>query len=771
MLKFIKKTTLFHLLLLTHLLPALPAMGNAEVDNIVVTENNYNSGDIGLHLIQPKEKPPITLDTIKLINNAGYSATNGIESIDSNLVNNSSQIAFKGYLLDGSYELRTDTRSYNDRMFSFGGFGGVYHKDLEDNYFEVGEVSGIKLNQISVASRLLGFQTGKINKFNYNIKALSGKASPDSQINVYINDKYNSTLPTESGFYNLSQITLPERKVYKLKIEEISREGEVKELEHINYPFANGLAPDSTISYTVLTGVTGYNNRLFSNYNSFNDFVAKKYALAGELSYGLTNRLTLSTTGVMDNIITIPNKSNLIRRLPLNPSTTNLLLSTYRDFNPIEGQSGIASFKYMPKDRLLLGANIGISHANNTINNPIYEIADFGYISDFSVKYDAKKWGLNTLLYNYSPNFYLAGTSGLASSSTGYYDRFGGQIGGNTKFKNVFLDGSFNKYYSNINDRLPGGKFDYYNYNLSGTINLPHFLESSLSVKYNDRIGENNLSDIFNRTFESTYYSKLNNNLSFNMLGKIYNSGANSVNTSSDGSYESSLKMLSSDFEYDLPKRLGALSFIHDIVKSGDKLTNNDFNAVRLGYTLPVIKKISTIGEVGYHYTGENKSFDFSLGLGYLFDSGRKFDVSYNYNRQIGSFLDEFYIPSSSRHSININLSDTISLVGKKIRSIGNSDEDCGFIEVITFIDSNQNGIKDKGEMPVPDINISLENINDKAKTDEKGEYYSKPVCEGFYKVKINSEIYNLSGHKQYLAQVSKRQKTTVYFGIIDKQG
>ena len=100
-----------------------------------------------------------------------------------------------------------------------------------------------------------------------------------------------------------------------------------------------------------------------------------------------------------------------------------------------------------------------------------------------------------------------------------------------------------------------------------------------------------------------------------------------------------------------------------------------------------------------------------------------------------------------------------------------------GNIEVISFLDINQNGIKDKGEPALSNIALNISGAQSDSITNKKGVYIASNLPEGFYKVKIDMDklpgLLSLSAasKEEYLVKVDKDKTTKVYFGITSSVG
>jgi len=721
-------------------------------------------------IIKPDKKAPLTLDTINIDSQLRFDSTK-TESPDQNYqnrsANNLSQLGFNGTLLGGDYEIKTDIHNSKSPI-TFGGMSFKYNKALKDYHLELGNVTGLKSNELSIGEGIVGAGFGNIKENEPNYRDISGQVEPGSKINVYINDRFFSNLTTQGGYYTLRSLPAIGEKVQKIKLEEITQTGEIKILKEKFYPISSSLQPKGKTKYTAIAGITGYNNRFFGDNNGLNDSYSKKLAGGIKVSHGLTDKLTLSGVVIGDNLLSTP-KNQQLNDLSQDDYQ---LLTPYTDSNNVSGQTALASLNYALNDSLNIYSDFGVSRAKSQLDNDIFKKNPAGYSASLGANYSKPHYGISGKLFDYSPGFYLAGSSGFISDST---NKKGGELSGNLTVKGLSLNGSTSRYSSDLANQFADGKYIFNEYNLS--TGLPLKDNSNVSFLYGNRTGKSPAGLISNKNYTLNYNKKLSNNLYFTLTGRSDTfSNKYSAPEKADSNSYSNYKVIGAKLDYDMPKNLGKFSLMHDIVKTATNSFKSDYNAIRIGYTFPTFKNISSSVSAGYHYTGLNKGFDFSSTIGYQFASGRKLELTYNFNRLLGSFINNMFIPSSSHSSITFNVLDALCLIAGGVKSIGFSNNDSGYIQTVAFLDLNQNGIKEEGEPTIPDIPISLLGYTDST-TDKKGEHITKGLSEGVYQVRLNLDklpgllAVSPQAKDSFMVKVDKKQKSKVFFGLISSIG
>ncbi len=378
---------------------------------------------------------------------------------------------------------------------------------------------------------------------------------------------------------------------------------------------------------------------------------------------------------------------------------------------------------------------------------------------------------LNFGIYNQSPNFYLA------SSEWGFIsDRLGGKAGANYQYKDWHLAGSYNKYFSNTLQKYDGGlvNFDEINFNIGGRIkNIAH-------VRYNlnGRRGINELGENLN------YFQDLN-------IAKYFKNGV-SLEGGKQESYYSSIfsnKMnMKSDFNtlhstiylktgIPLPKNKGKLELGHDSVKYVSNGIKNSYNIFKLNYSTPEMKRFLISCGIGYKYKGLDTGLNYNATLGYRTKSGMIVSLGYRYDTNNGYLVDNMYIPTSQRHSINFTINDTFAFTSSGLKSVGQIDDTKGFVEVIAYFDKNQNGIFDKDDIGIKNVPIKLSWQNNIVYTNKKGKIPLATANNGVYKVNIDNErldgMLSIAKHEKdsQIILVQQKKQTDVAFKLTSSVG
>lgn len=706
-------------------------------------------------IIQPEAKGILSFDNISINNQTRMDSIQSSSSsynYQNNTMNNLSQIKLLGTLAGGDYEIRTDLLKY-EKPVDWNGIGAKYKKHFGSKTLEIGEINEVKTNELSVGSEVWGVGFGTLNNNEENYHNLSGQVAPGSKINVYINDKFLAQINTMGGYYNLRDLPYNDNKVSKIKLEEVTSNNEIKIIKEKKYAVSSDILAEGETKYRIFSGVTGYNKRFFSDNNYFNQSQAKKLVIGSQVSHGISDKLTVNFLGLNDNILS---KAHQNQRL----NDSFLLIGGYKNTNNLSGQTGIVSLNYKPTEDVTLKSDLGLSNSNEGL----------GFVSTIETNYKKKQYNLSAKLFDYSQEFYLAGSSGFSNNLSG---RKGGELSGNLDLKSWKLSGSTSKYSSDLFG-ISSSNINFNETNFSAYKSFKN--DSNLSLIYGNKKGDGIAGKINNDYLNINYNKKLANSLNFSLIEKIdhFNNDIYSQDVQSISS--SDFKLLSARLDYDLNKNLGKLTFMHDIVKSEVNDSKNNYNALRLGYTFPVIKGFTPSASVGYHYLGINNGLDASASLGYQFKSGRRFEIAYSINRESGVQAGNMFIPTTSHSSLTFNLTDTLAFTGGGIKSIGSFNDQYGFIEAITFLDINQNGIKDKNEPAIDSIPLQT-NENPVCVTNKKGVYCSQGLPEGIYKVNLAGDklpsLLALSNASKdsYALRVEKGHKTKAYFGLISSVG
>ena len=714
-----------------------------------------------VNIVLPKRKSLFSFDSMDINTSfqGDYTTERNLTTTrNDKLYNTNYQTVFKGKLLGGNYSIRSNIRSYDDDLFSFGGITANYERQWKNYKLELGSISGLQLNDINIGSQIIGIGFNNFNRIREKKQNLKDFiVNPDSDVNIYVNNDYKKTLNAKEALKNINNLIdeTPDKTVKEKKFEPIEFEPDKKE-------------------FAVIAGVTGYENVLFSSYPLANDETAKKIVGGIQYKTPLSDKTTLNSVAIADYIYDLPDMQEVQSFLSQSPV---LALSISKDFRFRQGNSFITSLEHQTFRDFYVKSDIGTSFSKSRISGFNQNTDTFGYLGTVSLNYKKdNKYNLSTELFEYSPDFYLAGSSGYSGYSSKLNDKRGFKVQADYNNKYFNTSGHYSKYLSNLDNYISGGKFNFDDYKVSlrvpinkiGTINL--YRSAKKGRNSNGRI----TSD-FNRI---DYDKRINSNLSF-YAGWLLNNFRTKYSdiTQSSSDYDSRYSNLTGKINYKIHPKVGTISVIHDMTTTKTDDFERDSNAVRIGYTFPKFFNIKTSITTGYKYKALDKGFDLSAMIGYEFPSGRTLSLNYQFNRQTGIFIDDLYLPTSSRHSFSVNLTDALSFIGGGVKSTGSINKNDGFIEAIAFLDVNKNGIKDKKEPQIPNIPINLSGNKSTVYTNKKGKYLTKALQEGFYNVKIDyNDLPTLvsvspESKNEYLAKVEPGKATKLYFGFISSVG
>jgi len=226
-----------------------------------------------------------------------------------------------------------------------------------------------------------------------------------------------------------------------------------------------------------------------------------------------------------------------------------------------------------------------------------------------------------------------------------------------------------------------------------------------------------------------------------------------------------------------MPKNKGQLTLRHDAVTYESGSTQNAYKIMKFGYAFPEFKRIRLYTELGYKYSGQDKGNTMAVGIGYRTKSDSIVTLNYQYGKDNGYLIDNMFIPSNVRHSINISFNDMLAFVPSGLKPVGYSDDSKGFVEIATYYDKNKNGKFDSGDIPVPNVPIKTSWQSEPIYSGPQGMCRVIPLDKGVYKVGIDGENLktNLSAAKtgkdsQFII-VSPKQTTQASFPMTSTLG
>lgn len=717
-------------------------------------------------VVTPEKKKKVTFDTFEFSNSTRSDTVKEVYILKQNndfIFDNSSMLALRGKAFNGDYKIDFSTYANNRQAFSFGGVGFNYKNSYKGYDWEVGKVSGWDNN---IGNDLLGFQVGNFSNKVSSYRDISGNVSPDSTVNVLVNDQPFASLSTYAGGYNLKDLPPYKGKINKIKIEEQKPDGQKKAVFEKEFPLYEGFLLKGEKQYGFISGVSGLNNKLWSQNGYIYEANAKKLLAGVRYKYGINDKLTSDSMFLKDRIVS-KNQNSLWGTQFLN-NNSYLNFGTYRNVNTISGQTFLNSINYMINDNMNLTASVGFSNSSDTSGSG-KDMSGLG--SDICFTYRKPAFTLKAGVFDYQPDYYIAG-----SDSYSYADRKGGFVSGNFKIKDLNLNTKLSRYNSNLNNRLGNGVITFNE--VSFGANAPITKTSGFNFNINAKNGENRLGKLSMINYNFNFDKKLAKSLNFNAgrQASIYESKYFAEDKSNEN-YLSGLNTSYARLTYMMPKNLGDLELSNDVVNMKSGMLNNKYNVARVGYTFPQFKGFLSSINTGYRYQGSSKGLDFSATLGYRFKSGRVISINYQFNRNLGYLLDDMFVPTNLRHSININLNDTMAFVDGGLKSVGTEGNNNGYVKAAAFLDINKNGKRDENEPGIKNVAFKTNWQNESIYTGKKGESKIQSIPEGIYSLGIDNDklpaLLSLSpaGKENLLIKVEKNKKTCVEFALISSAG
>ncbi len=702
--------------------------------NLALSKEKNNTDDIYnsqkekeiIKTILPDNKRNFSFQTLNIqgnsnLYNSRQAYINSISEVSS--FNNTFNTSLKGNLFKGNVEIN-NAFAMADSGFNYGGMGFKYNKELKKYKIEVGNLDETKIGDFSAGRNILGI---RIDKAGMPVK--SRNIIEISDINT------QKPAPAIQGIINKNS-----RKILKM----------------------NGDRAD----YTIFSGIAGYDYGLFSSYEGFDS--TKKLVTGTCFKKTLTEKFDISFSGIHDVIISSLKSEYLPDFVDSRIRTSLLNFNSYKNFNNIQGKSLLLSGHYRYSNNLEFEPSFGTSFAKNKSLNKLNPDGQ-GFCTSLKTSFTHKNFKLKNKIYFFSPDFYFAGNSGWSGTSNSTNDKAG--LTTNISYANkVFSINAYSQnYLSDLKNRVGFGKISVNDLGLSGHVKL--WGNDFLYYNLREKLAINDLGELRNANYSFNYSKNITNNLRARVDLRYFKNTLRK----SDDDFESSFKNNIFRLGYNLPKNLGQIGLEHEsFVNSGGSrdITNKTIN---ISYNMPVFWRLSPSFKIGIPYSSDDKGINCDLSLGYKFKSGREVRVNYSYNRSLGYIYDNFYVPSGSRHMLSINLLDCLSLLGG-IKSSNPYIDDKGYIKICTFLDKNENGIKEPEEIPVPDVQVRIQNINRNIKTDKKGEYVSNGIKEDNYRIFLEKNtlpvhLSPLLSNENYEARVKKDRVTRVYIPLLNSPG
>lgn len=698
-------------------------------------------------VILPKKGGKITLNRIGIRSNMinDNVSTEGLNYRTINdTVSGNTLIRAKGDIYGGKYRIDTNLYHYRQDAFMFGGLTATYMnnfmmpKSKKKYYYELGRVTGRRDIDASLGTNIFGAQ---IWNYDYDKEApqkLNGYVKPSSLVRVTVNDNEPVTLNTYSGYYQLADMKMPEQ-VQSIKIEEVNEDGTVELIKEEKYSLYGDKPIAKEHRASAYAGVWGYQNRLFREGSNIYRGNNKKVTAGVDYQYGIKDNVTFESKLTGDKIYE-KTSSSVFFHIPTNDSL--LVTGTQKNVNYLEGATTLNSVEYVSKKdpNFKARATIGGSVAKDIRD----EDTHVGYMVKGTTEYkknlrklswkifEPKSATLKLEGYNASSDFYIA-----SSDSTSRNDRAGGRASGTFNFNNTSVGGGYNKYYSNLNHRYEGGTINFDQYNINASTRIPKVG----SVRYNrfQKRGSNDLGR------NKNYNHELNFTRDFGRWARFQAGRRESkydtkyiVPTTENRDYRSEYGDTYMRLDVPIPNNKGKFMMGHNFVDYKTNGYKNDYNMFKFGYTFPTWKRMTWGIGWGFRYHGQG-GHDLNVSMGYKAKSGQMVTVGYQYSENGGYFIDNMFMPTTNRHSVNVIFNDAYQLFHNGWKSIGDDNADKGIFEALVFIDTNNNGKFDKKkDIPVKDIPVITSWCANPEYTNKQGKISSASLSSGVYKISLD---------------------------------
>lgn len=715
------------------------------------------------NILAPEKNKKIQFDSISFNNNTMSDTVSQylISGTSKNMFfNNNTQVVLKGKAYNGDLSIDMNTYNYKGELFSFGGFGFKYKNKIKNLEYELGRVRGIKDETYTIGNQMLGFQLSNYEFKPKTYRELNGQVANDSLVKVWADDKEEATLSTYDGYYSLNNLNLS-KEPKSIKLEEVKADGTCEKIYEMKYPKYKNMPEEKQKKYTVFGGVTGYNNKLFNTNGYIYEMNTKKFLLGSQFEYGIKENLKFDSKFSIDRIYSQP-KNSIWQSIY---STDALLTSgTWKNPNNLEGISWLNTLEHIKNDNLSSKILMGISSAKDISQNYGQQ---GGYTLAAETNYHKNNYYLKGGLFTTSADFYLAGGDGSY-----YNDRTGAMIGGGISQNNGGINGSIKKYFSNTANRFEGGLIDFNEYNFGFYKNLEKVADVKFNI--NGRSGENDIAKNNSYYYDLNISRKIGSSLTIEG-GKTESNYSTEydANTSAYDSYSSKYSTVYLKADYKMPKNLGILSLGHDIINYNYSNQPNKYNMMKIGYTFPEFKRITLSLGTGYKYTGSDNGFDIYANLAYRTKSGRVININYQYNQMGGYIINNMFLPMSSRHSINLVVNDAFALLPSGIKSVGYTDDNKGYVDVVAYIDKNQNGKFDRKDIKVKDVPVKFSWENNPTYTNRRGRAFPGGTEAGTYNIKVDTEklpatlLVDRSQEQGKMIRIEQRKTTKVEIPLI----
>lgn len=738
---------------------------NKNIGDIFRIESGIKKPQAYEEITLPVQKGWLSLDKIGIRENMfsdSYSQIYRDSQSKTTSFNNNLQATLSGRLNSGEYKLDLGTNSYAKDWLNFSGVSFQYKNGYKNFEYLIGKPDSWDFGDTTVSFDLVGVQLRDKVEEDVFYKNIEGNVHKNSTIKVYLNDNFEKEISTYGGYYSLKDLYYKDE-VKKIRIEELLADGSKKEIFKKEYDLKTQKKQHPKRDF--ILGINGLQNRFWAKDAYIYQNTTKKGVVGAKYYKKISNKLSFENFLIADKILSSQNNSGWRSVLG---DKRYLNYSTMQNFNALSGETYMGVLSYLNNEKMNSNLYFGASHSKSSDDITQDGV---GYFLKYENIYNLNETThLTSSLFASSPNFYMAGNS---SAGDAVPDKMGAKLGGNSKYKNISFSGYYSKYASNFGNYYEGGllNFDEYDFMAKAAFKkMP-----SLSLKINNKRGGNEIGEISSSSYELSSSKKIK---CFSFAGGIKKTSySNQYSAPGYSSYSSEYSDIFTEARFPLGKRFGYFGLGHDIVNTKANETENKYNSINFQYSTPSIKGFNFNLSSGIHYSGTNKGNDFGLGITKRLKSGSSVSVNYKYSQIPCYIIDNMYIPGSMRHSVTVDFSELYGLGSRGLEPIGMGNDNKGFIQVIAFLDVNQNGIQDKGEPSIENVPFKIEDDSEILFTEKNGQTKLRPEEAGIHNVKIfedelpttlsGQNNVNLSKH----VKINSQTKTKVKFGLISSVG
>lgn len=185
-------------------------------------------------------------------------------------------------------------------------------------------------------------------------------------VNVYINDKFQTTLSTYDGEYNLNDFYCNVEKINKIVLKELKDNGSESVIYTKTYPkyYQDGFVMEQKEKrHSAFIGVSGFNDRLFAQDGYLYQMNSKKLTAGIQEQYCLRDNVISDTKLLYDRIISKPKDVIWAQNYYNNHSI--LSMGTYKNPNSLEGFTMLNTTSWRINDLWKLNSDIGFSQSKD----------------------------------------------------------------------------------------------------------------------------------------------------------------------------------------------------------------------------------------------------------------------------------------------------------------------------------------------------------------------------------------------------------------------